>query len=157
MVVESNHGKVREAVPSDLEAMRRIVDATLFPADLLDGMVRPFFEDPDCQAFWLVFDRDGVLGLVYAEPESMTEGTWNLRAIGTLPKSQRLGVGRALMAATEERLRRAGQRLLIVDTSSSPEQIGACEFYRNLGYEQESRIRDFWTDGEDKITFTKKL
>lgn len=149
--------RVREAVPSDADALRAIVDATLFPGEMLDDLIAPFFEEEDCQEFWLVVEEGEVLGLAYCVPEPMTDGAWNLKAIGTRPDRHRQGVGRRLMASTEERLRHAGQRLLVVDTSSSPEQEVACRFYRGLGYEEEARIRDFWAPGEDKITFTKRL
>ena len=157
MPAETNRPTVRDATRADLEVIRAIVDETLFPGALLDEMIRPFFEDRDSEEFWLVSDDEGVTGVAYCVPEPMTEGTWNLRAIGVRPDRHRSGAGRALMAHVEDRLRRAGQRLLVVDTSSAPEQDGACAFYRGLGYLEESRISGFWSAGEDKITFTKQL
>ena len=150
--------QVRPAVRSDVEAMRTIADATLFPGTLLDDMVRPFFEEPGCAELWVVCAAGpDVRGLAYCVPEEMTEGTWNLKAIAVRPGQHRLGAGRALMRDVEARLTGAGGRLLVVDTSSAAEQEVARAFYRSLGYVQEARIAGFWAAGEDKITFTKAL
>ena len=55
------------------------------------------------------------------------------------------------------RLKARAARLLIVDTSSLPAFDGARAFYPALGFREEARIRDFWTDGDDKVTFAKRL
>jgi ribosomal protein S18 acetylase RimI-like enzyme len=50
-----------------------------------------------------------------------------------------------------------GQRLLIADTSGTPEFGQTREFYRKNGYTEEARIRDFWAAGNDKVVFWKRL
>lgn len=150
--------QVRAATRPDVEAMRSILDATLFPGAMLDEMMEPFFADPDGGEFWLVCEAGNeILGLAFCAPEPLTEGAWNLKAIGVRPDRHRSGAGRALMAAVEDRLSACEARLVVVDTSSADEQQGARAFYGSLGYEQEALIRDFWAAGEDKVTFTRRL
>lgn len=61
------------------------------------------------------------------------------------------------MSHIEEHLAAEGQRVLIVETSGTDALARTREFYRLCQYDQESRIRDFYADGDDKITFRKAL
>lgn len=57
----------------------------------------------------------------------------------------------------ERSLADAGERILLVETSSLPEFERARRFYRMLNYTEEARIREFYDDGDDKIVFYKRL
>ena len=143
----------------DIASIGRIVeDAGLFPGEMIPGMLAPFLQG-DAAALWVVIEDAGgqVAGVKYSVPEEMTDGTWNMLAIGVSPDQQGHGFGRALVAATEQALRQKAQRLLIVDTSGTDAFEGARAFYARLGYEEVACIRDFWADGDDKITFRKAL
>jgi ribosomal protein S18 acetylase RimI-like enzyme len=41
-------------------------------------------------------------------------------------------------------LRQAGHRILLVDTSGTPEFERTREFYRSNGFEEQARIREFY-------------
>lgn len=153
-----NNPTIRPVQPTDIPVIREIVDATLFPAAMLDEMIAPFFQQDDCTDIWLTLERDAQpVAVAFCEAERMTEGTWNVLAIGVLPALQGRGIGGRLLGALEVQLARRGQRLLIVETSGLPVYEQARRFYRSLGYAQEARIRDFYADGEDKVVFRKVL
>jgi ribosomal protein S18 acetylase RimI-like enzyme len=61
------------------------------------------------------------------------------------------------MRHMENALRANGQRLLLVETSGLPIYERTRAFYAKCGYEEEARIRDFYTAGDDKIVFRKAL
>ena len=148
---------VRPATREDLEGIREIVSLTLFPGELLTEMMQPYFDGDPEQKWLIAMAEAGIAGVAFFTTEPLTDGTWNLKAIGVLPERQRVGMGRALLAAVESDLRRAGARLLLVDTSSSPDQAPARAFYESEGYECAATIADFWSDGDDKVTFVKRL
>jgi ribosomal protein S18 acetylase RimI-like enzyme len=149
---------VRLATAADIEAIKPIVDATLFPADMLEPMISPFLNEPDCRHIWLVAEQAGALvGVTYCEPERMTDGTWNMLAIAVAPDSQGNGVGHALTANLEGQLATQGARVLIAETSGLSDYELTRAFYRKRGYREEARIRDFYAAGEDKIVFWKSL
>ncbi|WP_404788101.1 hypothetical protein [Altericista sp. CCNU0014] len=50
-----------------------------------------------------------------------------------------------------------GERVLLVETSGTEDFEYVREFYRKSGYEEEARIREFYTAGVDKIIFRKML
>jgi ribosomal protein S18 acetylase RimI-like enzyme len=78
-------------------------------------------------------------------------------AIGVTQDAQRSGVATEMMSYIEHQLKQKAGRILIVETSSDDAQIGARKFYKKIGYTQAAVIKDFWSDGEDKIVFWKRL
>jgi ribosomal protein S18 acetylase RimI-like enzyme len=130
----------------------------LFPSEYLDEMISDYFNNPDTQDIWFTYiDNNKQVAIGYCVPEKLTEGTYNLLAIGVLKESQGKGIASEMMKHIEQLLKQKGGRILIVETSSDDAQIAARNFYKKIGYTQEAVIRDFWKEGEDKIVFWKKL
>lgn len=150
--------KTRPLASSDLPALYDVLDRIeLFPANMLADMTVSHLSG-ESDDIWLVCERDGTaIGRCYAAPEQLADRVWNMLAIGIHPGHQSSGAGTALTAHLEETLRNRETRLLIVDTSSSDSFTQARAFYTARGYEPEARIRDFWEDGDDKVTFRKML
>jgi ribosomal protein S18 acetylase RimI-like enzyme len=145
------------ATAADIPDLGRIAEeAGLFPGDLRPGMIAPALAGgPD---LWLAARRGGaVAGFCFVEPERLTEGTWNMLALAVQPGKQKSGIGRALVAAAEERLAAAGGRILIVETAGADEYAGARAFYAAMGYVAQARLPDFYADGVDKVIFWKRL
>jgi ribosomal protein S18 acetylase RimI-like enzyme len=90
-------------------------------------------------------------------PVPMTRGSFDLYWIATHPDARGRGFGHALMEYVERKALETKGRLLVVETSSKASYAGTVEFYRRLGYSENSRIRDFYDIGDDKIIFVKKL
>ncbi len=149
---------IRTIQTADLAALKTILDETqLFPSDMLADMIAGFLAGQTAEK-WLTCEVDGAaVGFCYAVPEDMTDGAWNMLAITVRPQQQGIGCGAALVAAMEQKLRAENARILIVDTSGTDAFKQVRKFYRNMGYTQEARIRDFWAKGDDKIIFWKSL
>lgn len=129
----------------------------LFPPEMLEPLMAPALDGAAPDLWQCARQADRLVGFCFAEPEPLTEGTWNMRALGVHPDAHRQGCGAALTEGLETGLRGTGARLILADTSSAPEFVGARAFYAARGYTQEARIRDFWDAGDDKITFCKAL
>jgi len=151
--------RIREALPSDLPAMKSIIDSTaLFPSELLDDMSASFFDGSGADEIWLVAEYDGAqAGLAYCASEQMTEGAKNLLLIAVHARAQGKGHGTALLEELETRLKKQMNRILLVETSGLPEYAATRRFYLKNGFTAEARIRDFYKAGEDKIVFWKRL
>ncbi|MXY69080.1 MAG: GNAT family N-acetyltransferase [Acidobacteriia bacterium] len=149
---------IRPALRSDIPEIRSVVeDAGMFPPEMLDGMIAGYL-DQTTRDIWFVPVADGqVVGFGYCEPERMTSGTWNLLAIAILSRYRGHGVGGAMMHYLENRLRTAGERILIVETMGTPAFRRTRSFYRASGYTEEARIREFYEPGSDKVVFWKHL
>ena len=149
---------IRPADKADIPAIKTIADATeLFPSEMLEEMIAGYF-DRTKRDLWFVCEADGaVVSFGFCEPERMTEGTWNLLAIGVEPNRQGSGIGSAMMRYLEDRLRQLHARVLLVETMGTPEFEQTRAFYRRNDYVEEARIREFYEAGADKIVFWKHL
>jgi ribosomal protein S18 acetylase RimI-like enzyme len=161
---------IRPTMPNDTTALIALADATgLFqPKQLeeLGEMLCDYFSGssdsdslPDGKAkrFWITDDDNGVVGVAYCEMERMTDQTWNLQLIAIRPDRQGQGRGATLLHYIEQTLMRCGGRVLLVETSGTPDFERTRAFYRKCGYEEEARIRDFYQAGADKIVYRKAL
>ncbi|MEL6791908.1 MAG: GNAT family N-acetyltransferase [Pseudomonadota bacterium] len=148
----------RDLVADDIDALEVVLEETgLFTPSLLAPMSAAFIAG-DGDDLWLtLISGDAPSGLAYLAQEAMADRVWNLRAIAVAPALQGRGGGRAIISAAEARLRERGGRLLIVDTSGLPAFEGARAFYPALGFRAEGVIRDFWAEGDDKVSFAKTL
>jgi len=142
---------------ADLPALARVVDATLFPGDMLATMATPALQG-EADDIWLTALRGGApVGMCFAQPEDLTEGTWNMRALAVSPDHHRQGLAAGLVAALEATLRTQGARLLVVDTASDDDQAPARAFYGASGYQGGLSIPNFWGPGSDKVMYWKAL
>ncbi|MEM9119330.1 MAG: GNAT family N-acetyltransferase [Cyanobacteria bacterium P01_F01_bin.56] len=153
---------IRPVTPEDTDSLLALATATgLFDAGELDqlrAMLSAFHDGSGTLGeFWLIDDDSGAVGVVYCAPERMTEGTWNLYLIGVHPDRQREGRGAALLTHVEQKLRSQGERVLLVETMGVSDFEYVRAFYRNAGYHEEARIRDFYRAGQDKIVYWKSL
>ena len=151
--------KIRAIKADDIQGLKRVLDSSgLFPSEYLDEMISDYFNNADTQDIWFTYiDEDRPVAIGYCVPEKLTNGTYNLLAIGVSEDSQRKGIANEMINYIERQLKSKDGRILIVETSSDDAQIGARKLYEKIGYTKEAVIRDFWNDGEDKIVFWKKL
>ncbi|WP_073973214.1 GNAT family N-acetyltransferase [Erythrobacter donghaensis] len=152
------HIPIRPLLRGDLPRIAHLVDANaMFPSAMLDDMTAAYFAgDSDTQR-WIVADTGSATGVAYTVPEPLTEGTWNTLCICVDPAAHGQGIGTALMRQIEGELAAEGARVLLVETSGTPDFERTRGFYDMLGYEREARIRDYYSAGDDKIIFRKAL
>jgi ribosomal protein S18 acetylase RimI-like enzyme len=106
----------------------------------------------------LVAVLDGALvGYTCVGPTPMTESTWDLYWIAVDPALQGRGVGRALYAAFVERMRTRAGRNVRIETSSKEDYAATGGFYERLGFRIDGRLRDFYAEGDDLLTFYKSI
>lgn len=150
---------IRPVIKSDIEGLKKVIESCdLFPSEYLDEMIFNYFNNPETKDIWFTKIEDNSPKSVgFCVPEKLTNGTYNLLAIGVMQDAQRFGIGTDMMKYIEEQLRQRRGRILIVETSSGEAQNAARNFYKKIGYTQMAAIKDFWDEGEDKIIFWKKL
>ena len=150
---------IRPVTTADVDELKIVLDSCeLFPSEYLDEMISDYFNNAETEDVWFTFLIDEKpIAIGYCVPEKLTEGTYNLLAIGVSQNAQRKGVASAMMEYIEQQLKQKNGRLLLVETSSDEAQIAARKLYQKIGYKQVAVIDDFWKDGEDKIVFLKQL
>jgi ribosomal protein S18 acetylase RimI-like enzyme len=116
-------------------------------------------EGPQRSGYNFIVCREGkqVLGFACYGPRDLTDGVFDLYWIAVDPAARSNGVGRALLAACEEAVKQAGGRMLIAETSGTQPYEPTRKFYAGLGYENEARLRDFYSIGDDLMIFVKRI
>lgn len=138
---------------SDIPFLAAIAEVTLFPGEMMEGMIAPALANEGDDIWRVVTRGDDVVGFAFAQPETMTDRTWNLRAIAVAPDLHGTGAGTALITAMEAALDDA--RLIVIDMTQTPDQDRARRFYASRGYTHVATIPAFFGADEDKVTFVK--
>ena len=98
-----------------------------------------------------------VAGYILYGPIPLTEGSYDIYWIAVDPDLQGRHIGRQLLHCSEADILARGGGLICIETSSQSGYSGTRQFYLNNGYQEESRIRDFYRPGDDRITYVKRL
>jgi len=67
------------------------------------------------------------------------------------------GLGKQLLDETHRQIAASGGQNVIAETSSLEKYEPTRLFYRRMGYTQAGLIRDFYSEGDDNITFVKRI
>ena len=137
--------------------------AGVFSQEEIDCVPEMFHEyltyGTEGSGYHFIVYRDGgqVLGFAIYGPRDLTNGVFDLYWIAVDPEARFKGVGRALLTASEEAVRARGGRMLIAETSGTPDYASTRKFYLRMGYENEATIKDFYSVGDDLKIFTKHV
>jgi len=98
-----------------------------------------------------------VQGYVCYGATPLTDGVFDLYWIAVDPRAQGLGYGQLLLRFVENEVRRQRGRMLLIETSSKESYGPTMRFYERSGYDEISRIKDFYRIEDDKVVFCKRL
>jgi ribosomal protein S18 acetylase RimI-like enzyme len=102
-------------------------------------------------------DNGQVAGYILYGPVPLTEGNYDIYWIATDPTVQGKGLGRQLMEHAETEAQKKGAYMVCLETSSQGGYERTRRFYDQAGYTEESRIRDFYKPGDDRLTYIKRF
>ena len=160
--------KIRPVEPRDRERIHQILLATnRFTEEevrIADELVESAVEHPEKGDYvvHVLEEPDSgpskaVQGYVCYGPTPMTDGVFDLYWIAVDLRSQGLGFGQLLLRFVENEVRRQRGRMLLIETSSKESYGPTMRFYERSGYDEISRIKDFYRIEDDKVVFCKKL
>ena len=104
-----------------------------------------------------VDEHDRPCGYVCFGPTPLTVGTYDLYWIAVAPQWQGSGVGKALTEFVERHALAANGRMIMIETSSQPKYEPTRQFYLRRNYPEIARIPDFYSPGDDRVIYCKKL
>jgi D-alanine-D-alanine ligase len=156
--------RLRAAVTeSDRRAVRDLAASTGFfgplEVDVAEELVSERLQKGAASGYEFLFAESGgaLAGYSCYGPVPMTAASFDLYWIVVSPALQRKGIGRFLVEETERRIRRLGGARLYAETSGRPQYAETRAFYLRAGFTPESRLKDFYAPGDDKVTYSKKL
>ncbi|MBM3182784.1 MAG: GNAT family N-acetyltransferase [Chloroflexi bacterium] len=143
--------------PAVMKLLSEIPEFTPAEITVAEEVINSYLSDPKCSEYYALLAEvsSSVVGYVCYGPASMSQSAWDIYWLAVSPSSQRQGIGKSLLASAEEHIRNARGRMALIETSSTPQYEKTRQFYRSQGYELISTIQDFYTPGDDKLTFRK--
>jgi acetoin utilization deacetylase AcuC-like enzyme/GNAT superfamily N-acetyltransferase len=86
-----------------------------------------------------------------------TKGTIDLYWIVVGAGRQRRGLGRDILARTEQAARQIGGRRLYAETSGTGKYASTRTFYRRAGFRKVAELADFYGEGDNKVILVKDI
>lgn len=154
---------MRNLETNDLPILKEILEDTeafnLAEVECAVELLEIVLQDPEQKDYIVaVADRDGVaVGYVLYGPVPLTEGHYDIYWIATSPAVQGQGYGRKLMTYVENDVLMRNARMISLETSSKGSYERTRQFYLKAGYRVEAKIIDFYTVGDHRLTFVKRL
>lgn len=153
----------RDLHPSDRAALARTLEATGFfnPEELalaLELVDDRLAHGEASHYRFLLAEVDGeVAGYACWGPIPGTVESADLYWIAVHPRHQGRGVGRALLAAAEEGMRRQGRRRCWIETATRPQYAPTRAFYLACGYTLVAELPEYYAPGDGKAIFCRVL
>ena len=150
-------------IPSDVDSIRNIVRSSeFFSTEEVEMAVELLQEnlskgESSGYYFLLVEMNERVVGYSCYGPIPCTKESYDLYWIAVLHEFRGRGIGRDLLALTEEKIGKMGGKRIYLDTSSRDQYEPTRSFYRAGGYEEEANLKDFYSPGDDKLIYVKEL
>ncbi len=83
--------------------------------------------------------------------------SFDLYWIATMQPFRNHGIGRLLLARTEDEVKKGGGAAIYAETSSKSEYESTRVFYLRNGYQLKAELDDFYEAGDNKLIFVKRV
>jgi predicted N-acetyltransferase YhbS len=155
--------KIRPISASDRTALLQILENTpeFKPSEITVGgeVVDSCLSGGNNSGYSILVATDDAetVGYICYGPTPLTSGTWDIYWEAVAMGKRGLGIGGSLIKAAEKEITKAGGRLVLIETSSTPAYGKTRQFYNRHGYEEIARVPDFYEYGDDKLILQKKF
>jgi GNAT superfamily N-acetyltransferase len=147
----------------DIERVREIVESTRFfydhEVEIASELVAERYNDGEGTGYYFVFaEMNGILvGYSCFGPITMSTTSFDLYWIATHNDYRGKGIGKRVLEETCKRAREMGCAIIIAETSGLPHYEPTRAFYISNKFTLEASLKDFYTMGDDKLFYTKRL
>jgi ribosomal protein S18 acetylase RimI-like enzyme len=151
------------AEPDDREVVCGILDRSGFfdaaEIEIAGELVDEFVARGEASGYHFLFleDGEGVAGYACFGPIPMTRSSWDLYWIAVDPRRRGRGLGREILREVEGRAAARGCEQLFVETAGRPQYEPTRAFYRACGYRVVAELPDFYSPGDAKVIFARRL
>lgn len=149
---------------NDVEAVRKLVEkSTVFNAEEVDiagelvAEAALNGEKKSGYSFVFIEEAGTLIGYTCFGPIPLTESSFDLYWIAVDPDRRKEGIAARVLALSEEDIQAKGGTQLYAETSSRKVYGPAHAFYKKTGFTLCARQKDFYSQGDDKLTFVKPI
>jgi GNAT superfamily N-acetyltransferase len=127
--------------------------------DTVTELLEGYEEGPEESGYYFLSCREAskVIGYACWGPRQLSGNGYDLYWICADPAVHSKGVGRALMSAVEEEIRKRNGVWLVIETSDTDHYAPARRLYERCGYTLAMLLKDFYHDGDGLCTYTKRI
>lgn len=153
----------KELKPTDPAAVREMTASTGFfdqapdEIDVAVELVEEALKD-GCEKsgyHFLFAEEDGEpLAYVCFGPIPCTLHSFDFYWLATHKKAQRRGIGRQIVFKMFDEIKKMGGKKVFLQTSGREQYKPTHLFYNACGFDLESRLKDYYGDGDDCLTFS---
>lgn len=108
-------------------------------------------------SFILAESLGNVLGYICFGHIAGTDKRFDIYWIAILDNFRNLGIGKKLLQEAEKKIISTNGQRVYIETSSRNTYQVAREFYKKNGYKREAIVTDFYSDGDHKIIYSKRI
>lgn len=149
--------KDKEAIESIIQKSENFTDEEKFCAvELLDIYIKDMAKG-EYLFICAADETDKPIGYICYGKTPFADGVYDIYWIAIDPLWQGKSIGRILIKHLEGILRKEGARMVVAETSSQPKYKKARLLYERAGFNDVSRIKDFYRAGDDKIVYVKQV
>lgn len=147
----------------DIRTVRDIVLSTGFfydhEVEIAAELVEERLRQGESSGYHFVFGEIDGRTVAYScfGSDVMSKTCFDLYWIATHNDYRGKGIGRQVLAETEKHAKAMGCIILIAETSGLPHYAPTRAFYISTGFELEASIKDYYTLGDDKLFFTRRI
>ncbi len=108
--------------------------------------------------FWVkIVDEDGLVAFANYGRNCFSVHSWELYWIAVHSNSRNKKLGSVLLKAVEEDVRKAGGKIIWIETSGRPLYTSTEGFYIRNGYTLQASLKDFYGPDDPKQIYSKVL
>lgn len=155
---------LRALKSSDESLMQTLLhDIELFNQEEIDvvnellGVYLHQEDKKDYQFFGHENEHGSLVSFICFGPTPMTKNTFDLYWIGTHPQLRGKGLAVKLIDHMKKTMITAQAKLIRVETSSKELYANTQAFYDRLNFIEAARIKDFYNDNDDLITYIMRV
>ena len=147
----------------DIESVRSIIQSSNFfnqeEIDIAAELVQDRFEKAEKSTYEFLFAEQDQKNIGYSCFGRIpgTKASYDLYWIAVENQDRGKGIGKDLLARTEQVIQKAGGYKIYVETSSQEKYAPTRHFYLKSGYILEACLKDFYGPNDDKHIYTKQV
>ena len=153
----------KDIVHTDMDSVRGIVESSGFfsaeEVEIAVQLVQERLTKGIQSGYHFLFAERGkeVIGYTCFGRIPATKDRYEIYWIAVQNDLRGAGIGRKLLARTEEDISTQGGRRIYIDTSSREKYEPTRSFYRRCGYREEAVLKDFYSPGDAKVIYLKEI